>query len=282
MTLAYLVVALAAIATLIFNAGYAWSRGHTEIEKASLVLLAVIIDLAKVSFLAAAAVLWQRRQRLAGSILMLLWCPAIVLSCWASYSYVATSRAATSAIGSDANAVRSRAEQTFERAKRKVDLATKHEAFAETAGCTRTPSARLKAYCDGYRQAEADLKAAEAALTPLRAVAVDAEVAQLARIIGADRTVIELLIALVPALFLELVASLGFYAVHASRSRETTLAATERAMEGVSAAGVAATAPAPSKPPEPRPEQPVTPQPKTLKAAQPLKPATMNARSALP
>ena len=281
MTLAYVVVALAAFATLIFNGGYAWSRGHTDVEKASLVLLAVIIDLAKVSFLAAASVLWHRQQRFAASILVLLWCPAIVLSCWASYSYVVTSRATTSAVGTDTNAVRTRAEQSFERAKRKVDLATNHETFSETAGCTRTPSARLKAFCESYRQAEADLKTAEAALTPIRSVAVDPEVTQLARIIGADRTVIELLIALIPALFLELVASLGFYAVNTSRSREAKLKVAERPTEAALAPGPAETGPAPSIPSEPRPEQPVPPQPKTLKAAQPLKPAPTSARSAL-
>ncbi len=164
MFIARVCVLLAILCTLAFNGAYAYSRGATGVEQTSLVLLALIIDLAKTSFLAAAARLCDHRQYAAALIIFVLWFPAFALSTWNGYSYIATSRATTAAVKSTATDSRQRTQTRYDQARRKLDLITADKAFTATAGCSQVKGTGLRAFCAGYDAAMIELKAAQSRL----------------------------------------------------------------------------------------------------------------------
>ncbi|MEQ1695252.1 MAG: hypothetical protein ABL901_05355 [Hyphomicrobiaceae bacterium] len=213
MLIARIVVGMAVLATLLFNGSYAYTRGDGQFEKLGLILLAVIIDLSKTSFLAAAAHLRANRHILAAVVLFVLWWPAIALSSWASFSYISTNRAATAADKAAGSDARDRAQRRYDLAKRKVELVTADSAYVSSAGCAKPKGAVATKFCEGVSEATEELAAAEAALTKAPPGRADPETLLLAQQTGVQQGTVEFMITVVPALFLELVASLGFYAV---------------------------------------------------------------------
>lgn len=213
MIVARVAVYLAIVCTLAFNAAYGFSRGATAAEQASLVLLALIIDLAKTSFLAAAAHLAANRHRVAALIIFVLWWPAFALSTWNGYSYIATSRATTADSKTTASDGRKRAQNRYDRAKGQLDVLTADKLYATSVGCTLTKPASTRAFCSGYDAAMVELKAADAALATVTNSKADPETALVATWLAWPQSSIEILVAFIPALFIELVAALGFYAI---------------------------------------------------------------------
>lgn len=208
-----LVVYAAILATLAFNGSYAWSRGSSLHEQILLVVLAVIIDAAKTSFLAGAGFLRDHRHYVAALILFVLWWPAFALSTWAGFSNIATWRAASSSDKVTAGDTRSRAQARYDQARRQLALITSAPTFTQTAGCTQTKVQAQRTFCDGYAKANAEVKTADAALSTTHAGKADPETALLADISGLPRQLVEFLVAFIPSLFVELIAALGFYVI---------------------------------------------------------------------
>lgn len=257
MLLPRIVVGLAVLATLWFNGSYAYSRGDGLPEKLGLVLLAVIIDLAKTSLLAGAAHLRDRRHYLAAVLLFLLWWPAIGLSTWAGYSYVATNRAASAADKTATSESRARAQLRYDQAKRTVELASAAEAYAASAGCTRPKTATARQFCADYDKATAALAAADTALSAPPATRADPETELLASQLGVSQRAIELTITLLPAIFLELISSLGFYAVTRRSGPIIIRQPAEPPQELLQPVAAVGTRPSTEKPPQPAAKRPV-------------------------
>ncbi len=215
MILARLAVYGAIASTLWFNGSYAFSRGGTPLDQAALVAVAVTVDLAKCSFLSAASALLRARHWLAALLLFLIWCPSLAFSTFAGYSYITGNRAAATADREGSAQERVRAQATYDRATTDIATAKKSPMWEQSAACTNQLP-RYRPFCEAISNTKAEQAAAATILNRITPLDANPEVRTIVENTGLTLSQATLIIGLVPALILELAASVGFYAVNRS------------------------------------------------------------------
>lgn len=228
MILARLAVVGAVLCTLWFNASYAYGKGGDVLHQAGMVAVAVTIDLCKCGFLPAAAQLWQRSWRLPAMVLVILWPLAFSYSLFAGYAAIATTRTGTTDRATAQLAERQRFQADYERASAALALAQDAPLYETTAGCTTPKTTAQREFCSAIKSHEANQARAHEALSARAIATVDPELALLQQTIGTTPAHLTLLLAFAPALILELVASLGLYAVSSRLTREAPQQRPER------------------------------------------------------
>lgn len=248
-TLAHAPVFGAIACTLFFNAQYAMLHAGPDEQLLAAIALSLTIDLAKATFLPAAARMAGERRHFAALLLVLLWFPALGYSTFAAYGYLASTRANANVIHEIDAGDRARAEADYRRAEADLATAKAHPDWQATGACTRPRTKTHRAFCKSLTETQANLDAAAARLGTTRPVHVMPEVAGLVAATGWPMATITLLIVLVPAVLIELLAGLGLYVLR----RPPPAKAPQKPAEGVlmpAAGGVAeATQLAPSRPP---------------------------------
>lgn len=213
----------AVMCTLWFNGSYAWSKGGALPHQLSMVALALTIDLCKASFLPAASILWRQNARVPAFLVMALWPFALGYSTFAGYAYLTTHRTEV-ALEDEAQANRRRVAQTdYDRILDELETARASSIWKTTAACTDPRSERHRNFCSSARATEIKLNEVSAALAAQTPAQADPELAVLAELTGWRTAFLTIVIAVVPALLLELIASIGPYAVarqsHSEASR---------------------------------------------------------------
>jgi hypothetical protein len=175
-----MIIAVAAVyaaiaVTLYVNGSYAWSKGGSPSDQMAMLGLALAIDGCKCSFLRLASLRQQEGRTLAAVLLFVLWWPCLVYSTFAGYSYLHTNRAAVSTGKQGTADERQRAQATHDQAAADLRLALANPLWAPTDA--------------------------------------NPEVTGIAANTGFAAERIQLIIALVPAILVELLASVGFYAI---------------------------------------------------------------------
>ena len=248
-TLAHVAVFGAIACTMFFNASYAIRQAGAHEHQAAMVVLALTIDLAKATFLPAAAAARARGLWFGPLLLVLLWLPALTYSTFAGYAYLTTTRS-DAHVDDDAQAqARARIQATYDRATADLTTAKTSADWDATAACTRTRTPPQRSFCANVKATETKLEAAAVKLTATRLTHVNPEITALGDVLGWERPTLTLLIALFPAVLIELVAGLGLYALKEAPGQRTSIKAPERAQNPF--------------PPAPPPHQP-TPSKKTL------------------
>ncbi|MCB1484683.1 MAG: hypothetical protein KDJ17_07310 [Hyphomicrobiaceae bacterium] len=213
MIFARIAVAGAILCSLWFNGSYAWSKGGTFYVQLSLVTLAVTIDLCKCGFLAAASALWRAGWRIAPFCLVVLWLPALAYSTFAGYASITTSRAQTSVEGEAKADARARAQAAYDAASATLAQAAKSPLWQSSSACTAPSSKSQRRFCESLDAAKDEQARAAADLAHADPVAVDPELTVLVDTTALPTSTLSLIVALWPALLIELVASIGLYAV---------------------------------------------------------------------
>lgn len=212
---AYLAVAGAIACTLWVNGSYAWWLGGDNLfHQVALTVISIVIDLAKCGFLAAARVLWQAKARIPALVLVVLWVPALAFSTFAGFSYLTTTRSAARATDEAAEAARNRAQARYADATDLIARAKASPLWTASAGCT-TIKRDHRDFCTRVAAAIADQRAATQPLDALPVIHANPEIATLSGATGFPIATIQLVIALWPAVLIELLASLGAYALQA-------------------------------------------------------------------
>ena len=218
MTPAHLPVFGAIACTMFFNGSYAYANAEAAENKVAMVALALTIDLAKCSFLSAAAHLRTQGRLLGPLLLVLLWVPALAYSTFSGYAYLLTTRAGAH-VGAHATAgERDRADQTFQTATADLVAAKSDPLWQKTAACTRTTTTRERSFCTNIGAIEKRITSAEATLNRVPPREAQPEIARLVTATGWTAQSLAFLVALFPAVLIELVAGLGLYALRSSLS----------------------------------------------------------------
>lgn len=221
-TLAHVAVFGAIACTMFFNASYAIRQAGAHEHQAAMVVLALTIDLAKATFLPAAAAARARGMWFGPLLLVLLWLPALTYSTFAGYAYLTTTRS-DAHVDDDARAqARARIQATYDRAAADITTAKTAADWNATAACTRTRTQPQRSFCANVKATETKLEAAAANLTITNLIHVNPEITALGDVLGWERPTLTLLIALFPAVLIELVAGLGLYALKASSEPPST------------------------------------------------------------
>lgn len=231
MLLAQLAVTGAILCTLAFNGWYAWHKATDPAQKVALVALALTIDLCKCGFLPAAAILRRHHYPFAAFLLVLLFPFCLAFSTFAGYAALTTGRVTITVTAQAQADARTRAQTAYDEASADLATAKTSTFWTATAGCTAMRTSKQRSFCarlDKIREVQSE---AEARLTTAPAIAVDPEIAVLTSNTGLTSDRLTLLVALWPALLIELVASLGFYAV-TRPLRPDAAAASGKAMHG--------------------------------------------------
>jgi hypothetical protein len=202
MIVASCAVAAAVVVTMYFNGSYAWSKGGTHYDQIAMLAFALAIDGCKCSFLHTAALCRRDGFRAAAFALVILWLPCFGYSTFAGYSYLHTNRAEVSS-GKDAHAQeRQRAQAIHDQAAADIKLAM-----------TSPPKGKGKEFCDGIARLKTTQGAAADILTRIAPTDANPEVSGLATVTGAAPDRVTFAIAIVPAILIELLASIGVWAV---------------------------------------------------------------------
>ncbi len=209
---------LAAIAcTMWFNGSYAWSRGSELPHQISMVALALTIDLCKATFLPVAVSLWHQRLPMPALVLLTLWPFALGYSTFAGYAYVSTHRSDVARDARNTQDIYDRHKST--RDALSVDIATMRgsSAWDDTAACSAPRTERQRKFCAAATEAISKLDAADQALAVTPQAAADPEITILSHALAVTPEVATFVVALLPALLIELIASLGPYAIFQRR-----------------------------------------------------------------
>lgn len=196
---------------MFFNASYAYGQAGAHEHQAAMVALALTIDLAKATFLPAAAHFRTHGKIVGPLLLMLLWLPALVYSTFAGYAYLTTTRA-NAHVDDEAQAGnRTRAQADYDRATK--DLATSKTSadWTTTAACTRPRTTPQRTFCSRVAETERKLTEASKIVGSIRPAHVNPEITTLATVSGWTVPTLAFLVALFPAILIELIAGLGLY-----------------------------------------------------------------------
>lgn len=212
------------LVSLWFNGSYAWSKGGALHHQLAMVALALALDLAKCSFLVGASHLWHRDWRLPAIVLMILWVPCLAYSGFTAFASISVNRTegtADARQNATAYAIR---KASYDRLTSALDQAKSSPYWRSTRACTSARTGTHRRFCRNVDQIAADLKAASTAFLAAKPTTAEPELDLLQRTLGWSATTLALIVALVPALIIELIASLGLYAVHrpADRQRNQT------------------------------------------------------------
>ncbi len=219
MTLAHIPVFGAIAFTMTANASYAYGHANTHETQLAMVMLALTIDLAKATFLPAAARARLHGHRLGALLLVLLWLPALTYSTFAGYAYLTTTRAVATRDDEASAESRARTKADYDRAAADLATAKAHGDWSATGACTRPRTPQQRAFCRNVGATETKLNAAGAALADKRPVHVNPEITALAAVSGWPMTSVSFAIAVFPAVLIELVAGLGLYALRGNAIR---------------------------------------------------------------
>ncbi|MCC0007727.1 MAG: hypothetical protein H6876_06335 [Hyphomicrobiaceae bacterium] len=211
--LARLAVLLAAGTTLWFNGSYAYLKGDGLTQKMGLIALAVTIDLAKCTFLGAAALTWNDRYRLRAFVFALLWLPALAFSTFCGFSFITTNRTTSSALVAGKAEQRVRAQDDYDRSLADLDTAKQSPNWHATAACTAPKNRKQRDYCASVASLEEALSTASAKLGSAPTFKPDPELTTLRAVVPLDTATLTFIVSAVPAFLIELLASLGSYAV---------------------------------------------------------------------
>lgn len=219
MRLAHIPVFSAIACTMYFNGAYAYANALEAENKLAMVALALTIDLAKCTFLPAAAHLSGQGRRFGPFLLVLLWLPALGYSTFSGYAYLATTRAGAH-VNSHATAeARTRAADIYRQATADLNAAKANPDWQTTGACTRTRKSTERTFCANVAALQNRLATTEAVLNDAPPGEAQPEIAALAQVTGWPTLTLAFLIALVPAVLIELVAGLGLYALRGPPKR---------------------------------------------------------------
>jgi len=213
MIFARIAVAGAILCTLWFNGSYAWHRATDLPSQIALVALALTVDMAKVGLLPAAANRWRHGHHYAAALLVVLFVPCLAFSIFAGYSSITTNRATTTVTTQATADARARAQTAYDQATADLGTAKLSPFWKDTAACTTPHNAKQRDFCDKVATDTLAQTKALAVLNEALVVAVDPELHTLADVTGWPQSRLLLTVALWPAVLLELVSSLGLYAV---------------------------------------------------------------------
>lgn len=227
------VAVFGAMATsLWFNASIAYAKAPTPFDQAAMVALALTIDCCKCGFLRASSACWQRRNWLPAALLFALWWPCLAYSTFQGYESLTTNRSAATASAEGQTQQRRRAQKVYDDAT--ADLATAKAApqWTQSAACT-TPKPATQAFCDRVARRLADQERATEQLNRLSPVAANPALDAIQSLTGWPAARIAVATALFPALLIELLASVGYYALgHLGRRAQKASGGNSRLMAG--------------------------------------------------
>jgi hypothetical protein len=152
--------------------------------------------------------------------LALLWPLAFLYSTFSGYASITTNRTVTSAVRENVLQRHQRIQADYDDATDVLRTGKQSPLWQSSAGCTASKSDKQRIFCANISAAAQRQKANSDALAEQTAMPVDPEVAVLTANTGWTPAALSLVIALAPALILELVSSLGFYAVHRRPPRD--------------------------------------------------------------
>jgi len=206
-------VLLAAATSMWFNASYAHSKADVIWQQAGLIAMMVAIDLVKCTFLAAAAHAWNGRTRLRAVTFVLLWTLAFAFSTFCGYAAITTNRHATAAVVDGQAADRARLQQQYDDARADLDRAKASPAWNQTSGCVMLTTKIHRETCPGIKDLQQRVVALATRLGKAPTVTPDPDLKALQAVLPLNPAWTAFLVAFIPAIVLELVASLGAYAV---------------------------------------------------------------------
>lgn len=214
MILARLAVYGAILCTLWFNGSYAWSKGGSEVHQYGMVAVAITIDLCKCGFLTGASYLWRSSWFIPAIVLVLLWPLTFAYSLFSGYASISSNRSATTSIAEGQSQQRSRTQAQYDDAAAAIKLAKTSPLWTTTAACTAPKTDKQRDFCGNIETTTHQQTAAATLLNASPPTRVDPEVTALKDSTDLPMPTLMLLIAAWPALILELVSSLGFYAIN--------------------------------------------------------------------
>lgn len=213
MILARIAVFGSIVCTLWWNASYAAAKGGSEFQQYAMVATAVTIDLCKCGFLPAASHLWRNAWRVPATVLVLLWPLTFAYSAFSGFASITTNRSITSAATEGQAQQRSRDQATYDQATAALNLAMTSPLWTATAACSSTKTNKQRDFCDNIATTKSQQEAVGTTLNGSTPAQLDPEVTVLKENTGLSMPTLQLIIAAGPALILELVSSLGFYAI---------------------------------------------------------------------
>lgn len=222
MILARLAVYGAIVCTLWFNGSYAYAKASGEAHQIAMVAVALTIDLCKCGFLPAASYLWLNRYRVPALVLFAMWPLAFGYSLFAGYAAITTNRTFATTSTEGAAQIRTRTQADYDQVASALAVATASPLWTTTAACTAPKTQSHRQFCDGITRMRQQQHAASISLNASKPAHVDPEVTLLADLTQLTPSTLLLVIAFVPALILELVSSLGFYAVSRRATAEAS------------------------------------------------------------
>lgn len=228
MILARIAVFGAILCTLWFNGSYAWSKGGDDLHRYGMVAVALTIDLCKCGFLPAASHLWRNNWRIPAVVLFLLWPLTFAYSTFSGFASISTNRSITSSATEGQAQQRTRTQAAYDQATAALDLAKTSPLWTATAACTTAKTNKQRDFCDNIETTKNQQEAAAAILNTTTPAHVDPEVTVLKDNTGLTLPALLLIIAAAPALILELVSSLGLYAISRRPIREASGKPVER------------------------------------------------------
>lgn len=203
----------AVASTLVCNGLYGWSQGVELPQKLGMLAIAVTIDLCKCGFLPAAASQWAQGFKLrAVLIAVLLWPPALTYSTFAGYSTIIGARTTASTDIAAEEQERARAQRSYDETTAALASAQRHPLWNASGACQVT-KAPHRPFCANVARTRAERATAEAILTRTKPVTAHPEARGIARFTGLELPTIIFWAALWPALLIELIASIAFYAI---------------------------------------------------------------------
>lgn len=214
MILARLGIFAAILTSIYINGSYAYTKGEGISNQWTMIIVAVTIDIAKVSFLSASVHLRAYGFLFRPLLLVLLFVPCFAFSTFCSYAYFSKNRSVSSAEDQTRAQARTRAQRTYDQASSDLAVAKQHRYWKRSGGCTSPQTRRERSFCSKLTPTQQRLAAAESLLNQRAVVYVDPEMQTLATTFDMDMTTLELIAAIVPALILELLAGLGLYALN--------------------------------------------------------------------
>ncbi|MGD9803888.1 MAG: hypothetical protein AB7E81_16520 [Hyphomicrobiaceae bacterium] len=212
LTLARLGAWGAVASTLVCNGLYGWSQGAELPQKLGMLAIAATIDLCKCGFLPAAANQWTQGFRLRALLIAaLLWPLALAYSTFCGYSTITTTRTTASSGIAAEEQERARAQRHYDDATAALASAERNPLWAASSACQAIKS-RHRSFCANVARTRTERASAETILARTRLVTANPEARGIASFTGIDFSSVVFWIAFWPALLIELIASIAFYA----------------------------------------------------------------------
>jgi hypothetical protein len=203
----------AALCTLMLNGHYASTQGTELPQQLAMIAIAITIDFCKIGFLPEASRLRRAGYWLAPALLVALWPLAFTFSTYSAYSSIISTKSTAAAPLAGSADERSRAQRTYDEGTNALDTAKLNPLWNATAACQAPKGTQQRTFCENLDRTRNQRTAAETILTRIQPRSSNPEAEGLAQITGQPLPWIIIMVALFPAVLLELAASLGVYAV---------------------------------------------------------------------